>query len=81
MSSCSSPASWAKREYLSMTDDEFVAGYRDGRNPDAPAPSDNRSHRYAHSFAIGRAEIEGRFIHPDVARAAATIAGLKDQAA
>lgn len=40
-----------------MNDDEFVAGYMDGRDPDSPEPSENRSHRYQHSFAIGRAEI------------------------
>lgn len=38
-------------------DDEFAAGYRDGRDPTTPDPSMNRSAAYRHSFAVGRAEI------------------------
>lgn len=40
--------------------DDFVEGYKDGRNPDNPTPSDNRSERYKHSFDVGRREIEGK---------------------
>lgn len=40
-----------------MSDDEFVAGYIDGRDPDSPEPNANRSHRYRHSWAVGRNEI------------------------
>ena len=39
---------------------ENAEGYRDGRNPDAPLPSANRSHSYRHSFAVGRAELESK---------------------
>lgn len=40
-----------------MRDDEFVAGYLDGRDPGTPEPNANRSHCYRHSWAVGRAEI------------------------
>lgn len=43
-----------------LTHPEFVEGYCDGRDKDCPEPNENRSERYKHSFAIGRAEIEGR---------------------
>jgi hypothetical protein len=33
---------------------EMVEGYRDGRNPDNPAPSSNRSASYRHGFENGR---------------------------
>ena len=39
---------------------EFVEGYMDGRNLDCPVPNENRSERYKHSFAIGRAEKLGK---------------------
>jgi hypothetical protein len=39
---------------------EMAEGYRDGRNPDCPPPSDNRSASYRHGFLNGRAEIETR---------------------
>lgn len=35
---------------------DYVEGYMDGYNLDCPEPNDNRSERYRHSFAIGRAE-------------------------
>jgi hypothetical protein len=60
---------------------EFIDGYRDGRDPDAPEPSANRSHAYRHSFAVGRAEIEtGNPLYGslDAALAAAAIAEEKD---
>ena len=33
---------------------EMVLGYLDGRNPDAPEPSENRSRSYRHGFANAR---------------------------
>ena len=36
-------------------DREFMEGYFDGRDPDSPQPSANRSHAYRHSWAVGRA--------------------------
>lgn len=32
----------------------MIAGYRDGRDPDSPEPSVNRSAAYRHGFANGR---------------------------
>lgn len=62
-----------------LVSDEFVHGYMDGRDPISPEPSANRSHRYRHSFAIGRAEIEGRVIGTyEQAIAAAEEAERKD---
>lgn len=40
-----------------MANDEMIAGYRDGRNPDNPEPSSNRSHSYRHGFANGRDDL------------------------
>lgn len=40
--------------------DEMVRGYLDGRDPDAPEASANRSHSYRHGFANGRAELSGK---------------------
>lgn len=37
--------------------DEMVMGYLDGRNPDNPEPSQNRSRSYAHGFANGRDDL------------------------
>ena len=54
-----------------MSDAEFAAGYSDGRDPDAPEPSANRSAPYRHSFAVRRAEMAGRPIRADISRAAA----------
>ena len=49
---------------------EFVDGYLDGRDANAPEPSANRSHAYRHSFAVGRAELAHRPINADISRAA-----------
>ena len=38
---------------------DFVEGYLDGRDLDAPTPSDNRSDEYKHSFDVGRREKSG----------------------
>ena len=42
-----------------MTHQDYVDGYLDGRHLDSPAPSENRSERYKHSFLVGRAEVAG----------------------
>jgi len=42
--------------------DDFMAGYMDGLDPDAPAPSENRTEEYRHSFDVGRREITGRVL-------------------
>jgi hypothetical protein len=44
---------------ISWLDQEFMDGYRDGRDRNAPEPSDNRSAAYRHSFGVGRAELAG----------------------
>lgn len=36
---------------------EMVEGYRDGRDPNSPEPSSNRSHSYRHGFANGRDDL------------------------
>lgn len=36
---------------------EMVEGYRDGRDPDSPKPSGNRSLAYAHGFQSGRDDL------------------------
>ena len=58
--------------------DEFVEGYSDGRNPECPEPSANRSHSYRHSFAVGRAELKGNPIRAETARQKALEAEAKD---
>lgn len=40
--------------------DDMIEGYYDGRDPDSPEPSANRSASYRHGHAVGRAEIENR---------------------
>ncbi|MGU3316307.1 hypothetical protein ACLBWH_12220 [Sphingomonas sp. M6A6_1c] len=59
-------------------DEEFRAGYADGRDPDSPAPSANRSHAYRHSFAVGRAERANAPIPAARSRYAAAAAVQKD---
>lgn len=63
---------------MSIHDDEFTLGYRDGRDPSAPEPSSNRSNAYQHSFAVGRAEIMGQPIPAHVSRVSATEAERRD---
>jgi hypothetical protein len=36
---------------------EMVEGYLDGRDPDCPEPSSNRSASYSHGFANGRDDL------------------------
>lgn len=54
-----------------MSIDPWSEGYLDGRAPSTPEPGPNRDPRYAHSWRVGRAEIEGRPIPAAVSRAAA----------
>jgi hypothetical protein len=42
------------------THKDYVEGYIDGYDIDAPSPSENRSARYIHSFNVGRAEKIGK---------------------
>jgi hypothetical protein len=64
-----------------MTRDDFVEGYFDGRDPNAPEPSDNRSACYRHSFAVGRAELAGKPIPFAISLKHAAEAEQQDQAA
>lgn len=43
-----------------MANDEMLAGYLDGLDPDNPEPSSNRSHSYRHGFANGRDDLNRR---------------------
>lgn len=61
-----------------MSEDEFVEGYLDGRDVDAPEPSSNRSHSYRHSFMVGRAEVAGKPIPAHVSRLDAFVAKWRD---
>jgi len=63
-----------------MTDtmDEFMLGYIDGGDLNAPEPSANRSHSYRHSFAVRRAEMHGKPFPANLSRENATTALLKD---
>lgn len=45
------------RAQATAHDRERVDGYRDGRDPEAPEPSENRSASYRHGFKVGRAEL------------------------
>ena len=47
---------------------DYMDGYTDGRNPDTPEPSGNRSERYKHSFAVGRAELANKPIAAWISR-------------
>lgn len=42
---------------MSRAEDEMVEGYMDGRNPDSPPPSGNRSRAYRHGFQSGRDDL------------------------
>lgn len=42
---------------MGQAQDDMVEGYMDGRDPDAPAPSGNRSIAYAHGFQSGRDDL------------------------
>lgn len=60
-------------------DDEFVVGYCDGRDAEAPEPSANRSAAYCHSFAVGRAELNNQPIPASISRARARDAIAEEQ--
>jgi hypothetical protein len=40
-----------------MDDDEILEGYLDGKNPESPEPSYNRSSSYRFGFANGRDDL------------------------
>jgi hypothetical protein len=42
---------------MGWSEDEMLEGYRDGRNPDSPEPSKNRSRTYRHGFQSGRDDL------------------------
>ena len=56
---------------LSPIDQEFCAGYYDGRDSDIPEPNANRHPAYIHSFNVARAEKLGKPIPAQISRAAA----------
>lgn len=63
-----------------VSDEEISEGYRDGRNPDSPEPSTNRSHSYRHGFANGRDDMNKRpRATADFLRAAAIAAASADE--
>lgn len=43
---------------VTQADDEWLEGYRDGGENDAPEPSSNRSHSYQLGFKVRRHERE-----------------------
>lgn len=43
---------------------EMVQGYFDGRNPDNPEPSANRTRSYRHGFQSGRDDLARRLSAP-----------------
>ena len=49
---------------------EMVKGYFDGRGPDNPAPSGNRSEAYRHGFQSGRDDLSGKPSAPYAVRLA-----------
>lgn len=42
---------------MTWAEDQMVEGYLDGRNPDNPEPSTNRSLSYCHGFQSGRDDL------------------------
>lgn len=44
--------------------DDMAQGYLDGRDPNAPEPSANRSASYRHGFMVGRNEIKSGPFRP-----------------
>lgn len=59
-------------------DEEFRAGYIDGRDLNDPEPGENRSHCYRHAWQVGRAEKLGTPIAAPVARVMADLAEKRD---
>ena len=65
-----------------MSEAEMVAGYLDGRDPNSPEPSANRSASYRHGFEMGRNDLLNRrtaSIAVNRARAAAAIEDDKNR--
>lgn len=54
-------------------DQDFIDGYNDGRDPNAPEPSGNRHPAYKHSFEVARAELNNQPIPAHVSRARAKL--------
>lgn len=63
---------------LSTAEREFMDGYQDASDPEAPTPSGNRSHCYRHSFDVRRAEMAGTPIPAWKSRISAAEAEEKD---
>ena len=42
---------------MTWAEDEMVEGYLDGRKPESPEPSGNRSRSYRHGFQSGRDDL------------------------
>ena len=61
------------------SNDDYIEGYMDGRDPNSPEPSDNRSECYKHSFDIGRREGTGKHLKYDAAIKRAELAKAKDE--
>lgn len=55
---------------LNRAQDEMVEGYMDGRDPDNPKPSANRSAAYKHGFQSGRDDLAKRCSAPYAKRRA-----------
>ena len=66
---------------MSEIESDFMEGYLDGGDLEAPEPSANRSHAYRHSFAVRRAEVMKRPIPAETSRKAAVVALIKDMGA
>jgi len=54
-------------DYIKTVKDhpDYVEGYKDGYDLDAPEPNNNRSEEYKHSYRIGRGEKTGNYIPLD----------------
>ena len=63
---------------VSRAEAEMVEGYCDGRDPNSPAPSDNRSRAYRHGFQSGRDDLARKPSAPYAVRRAQAIEILKE---
>ena len=59
-------------------EDEMVEGYYDGRRPDSPEPSGNRSRAYRHGFQSGRDDLALKPSAPYAVRRAQAEEIIKD---
>lgn len=55
-------------ELIAEVERDFISGYLDSHDNDAPCPGENRSAAYRHSFEVGRAELAGEPIPAAVSR-------------